>query len=186
GPLVPPGHYQVKLTVGGQTRTAPLVVAVDPRAKDAEPAIRAKTELAMATLADIDRLHRAVNAVRGTEADLDRATKDLAGKPSQAALLAQAGKLKSRFASVEGKLMQVDMKGSEANLAFPGMLNEQFASFALIIEDADTPPTAAQQALYQSLHAQLDAELVALRALQGADLVAFNAKLATSGVSAAK
>ena len=186
GPLVAPGRYQVKLTVGGQTRTVPLVVAADPREKDVEAGIRAKTELAMATKDDIDRLHRAVNAVRKTEADLDRATKALAGRSSAGALVTEAGKLKTRFAAVEGTLMQVNMKGSEANLAFPGMLNEQYASFALALEDADTPPTAAQQALYKSLHAQLDTALATWRTLEAQDLATLNGKLAASGLSEGK
>ena len=55
--------------------------------------------------------------------------------------------------------MQVNMNGSEANLAFPGMLNEQLAAFAGSLEDADTPPTTQQQALYTSLHEKLQAQL---------------------------
>ena len=61
--------------------------------------------------------------------------------------------------------MQVNMNGSEANLAFPGMLNEQIASFAAMLEDADTPPTQQQQALYRSLHEKLQAQLALWREL---------------------
>ena len=61
--------------------------------------------------------------------------------------------------------MQVNMNGSEANLAFPGMLNEQFAAFAGTLEDADTPPTTQQQALYKCLHEKLQAQLALWRAL---------------------
>jgi hypothetical protein len=39
------------------------------------------------------------------------------------------------------------------------MLNEQLAAFAHTLEDADTPPTTQQQALYTSLHEQLQAQL---------------------------
>ena len=63
--------------------------------------------------------------------------------------------------------MQVEMKGSEANLAFPGELNEQYASFAATLEDADTPPTVQQQALFDSLHARLMTRLAAWKAMQG-------------------
>jgi hypothetical protein len=59
------------------------------------------------------------------------------------------------------------MKGSEANLAFPGELNEQYASFAGTLEDADTPPTVQQQALFDDLHARLMARLAAWKAMQG-------------------
>jgi hypothetical protein len=64
-----------------------------------------------------------------------------------------------KLAGIEEALMQVSMNGSEANLAFPGMLNEQFASFAGTLEDADTQPTNQQHALYQSLHQKLQAQL---------------------------
>ena len=180
GPLVPPGRYQVKLSVGGQTLTQPLDVVVDPRLHDADAAIRAKTDLAIATEADIDRLHRAVNAVRETRAHLARAKESLAGKASAGALVAEADRLSQRLDPIEQTLMQVNMKGSEANLAFPGMLNEQFASFALSLEDADTAPTAQHRAMYHSLHAQLDDVLAKWQALQAGDLAAFNAKLAAA------
>ncbi|QUD89283.1 VPS10 domain-containing protein [Phenylobacterium montanum] len=177
GPLVPPGRYQVKLSVGGQTLTAPLTVVADPRLHDADAAIRAKTDLAVATEADIDRLHKAVNAVRKTRTDLAGAKQAMAGKKSAPALIAEADRLNSALDPIEQALMQVNMKGSEANLAFPGMLNEQFASFALALEDADTAPTAQHRAMYQSLHAQLDAVLAKWQALQANDLTRFNAKL---------
>jgi photosystem II stability/assembly factor-like uncharacterized protein len=186
GPLVAPGRYQVRLAVDGQVRTAPLLVVVDPRLPGSEAAIRAKTDLATAAASDIDRLHRAVNAVRATEADVARAKADLAAKPATKALGGQADRLQGRLGEIEATLMQVNMKGSEANLAFPGMLNEQFASFALVLEDADTAPTAQHRAMYQSLHGQLDAELAKWRDLQSHDLAAFNAKLAAAGVREVK
>jgi photosystem II stability/assembly factor-like uncharacterized protein len=149
GPLVPPGRYQVRLSVGGQTLTQPLTVIADPRLRDADAAIQAKTELAIATEKDIDRLHRAVNAVRKAKADPDHTRQ-------------------AQLASIEESLMQVNMKGSEANLAFPGMLNEQFAAFATSLEDADTAPTTQQKAMYQTLHGQLEAVLAKWDALRDA------------------
>jgi hypothetical protein len=65
----------------------------------------------------------------------------------------------AKLQEIEQALMQVNMNGSEANLAFPGMLNEQYAAFASTLEDADTPPTQQQQALYRSLHERLQAQL---------------------------
>ncbi len=185
GPLVPPGRYQVRLSVGGQTSTQPLVVIADPRLQNADAAIGAKTGLAIATEADIDRLHRAVNAVRETRAFLEKAQQSLAGKSSAGALTAEADRLNHQLDPIEQTLMQVNMKGSEANLAFPGMLNEQFASFALSLEDADTTPTAQHRAMYQSLHAQLGDVLARWQVLQAGDLAAFKAKLAGAGVTPA-
>ena len=143
GPLVAPGRYQVRLSANGQTLSAPLILIADPRVKDSKAAIDAKAALALAVWRDIDRLHRAVNAIRAARAALPP------GATSQAA----------RMSAIEQALMQVNMKGSEANLAYPGMLNERLATFALNLDDADTPPTEQTLALYKSLHAQLEVKL---------------------------
>jgi hypothetical protein len=139
--------------------------------KQSEAAIRAKAALAAAVLHDIDRLHRAVNEIRAARADLARVEKASANAP----LAARASGLDGRLAPIEENLMQVNMKGSEANLAYPGMLNERLATFALGVDDADTMPTTQHLAVYQSLHDQLEAQLAAWQTLKAGDLSAFNA-----------
>ncbi len=183
GPLVEPGHYTVKLSVGDITRTAPLTVVADPRVPNAETAIHAKTELASNAERDIDRLHRAVNSIRKTRSEFERVLKALAGKPANSALNMQAGSLSKRLDPIEQELMQVNMKGSEANLAFPGKLNELFATFALSMDDADAMPTEQHLAFYKSLHERLDAQIALWRALRDQQIAAFNARLKTSGVA---
>jgi hypothetical protein len=151
GPIVAPGQYQLRLKLADKTRTAALTVVADPRVPNSDAAIAAKTALALATYHDIDALHRAVNDIRAKRKALKTAP-------------ASAG-LEAKLARVEEALVQVNMNGSEANLAFAGMLNEQLAAFAGTLEDADTPPTAQQQALYTSLHEKLQAQLALWRGL---------------------
>ena len=151
GPIVAPGQYQLRLKLGDKTRTAALTVVADPRVPNSDATIAAKTALALATYHDIDALHRAVNDIR-------------AKRKAPKTAPASAG-LEAKLAHVEEVLMQVNMNGSEANLAFPGMLNEQLAAFAGTLEDADTPPTTQQQALYTSLHEKLQAQLALWRGL---------------------
>lgn len=55
--------------------------------------------------------------------------------------------------------MQVNIKGSEANLNYPGRLNEQIYSFAGLLDDADTAPNAQEIDTYSGFHAQLEAQL---------------------------
>lgn len=151
GPIVAPGVYKVRLTVGGVSREQSLTVVADPRVPASGPAIAEKTALAQATVADIDALHRAVNEIRAAKAKLSGP---------------EATAKRARLEAIEEALMQVNMKGSEANLAFPGMLNEQYASFASGLEDADTLPTTQQKALFASLHARLEAQLAQWKALK--------------------
>ncbi len=150
GPIVPPGQYQLRLKLGDQTRAAALTVIADPRVLNSDAAIAEKTELALATYRDIDTLHRAVNAIRAKR-------KSLTGNRAGAGL-------DTKLARIEEALVQVNMNGSEANLAFPGMLNEQLAAFAGTLEDADTPPTTQQHTLYTSLHQKLEAQLALWKA----------------------
>jgi hypothetical protein len=131
--------------LGDRSRSADLTVIADPRVALGEAAIAAKTSLALATYHDIDLLHRAVNDIRARREQLKASS--------------TAHELDLKLAGIEEALMQVKMNGSEANLAFPGMLNEELASFAGTLEDADTLPTSQQQALYKSLHLKLQTQL---------------------------
>ena len=63
------------------------------------------------------------------------------------------------MSEVEQKLIQVNMKGSEANLAFPNMLNERFDTFSHVIESGDKEPTKPQFDVFQTLSSQLDDQL---------------------------
>ena len=87
-------------------------------------------------------------------------------RKARAALPASSKAVADKMTTIEEALMQVNMKGSEANLAFPGMLNERLATFALNIDDADTPPTEQNLALYKDMHAKLDAQLAAWEKLK--------------------
>ena len=141
GVLVAPGRYTVRIAMGSEVKTAPLEVFADPRVANAADAIAAETALSWKVYGDIDRLHHAVNEIRATRTSL---------APHDAR--------RSRMDAIEAQLMQVNMKGSEANLAFPGMLNERYAAFAGSIE-ADAAPTAQQVSMYQELHAGLQTQL---------------------------
>ena len=155
GPRVAPGQYTVKLTVAGKSYEQPLTMNPDPRSAGDLAAIRAKIDLQLAVVHDIDRLHHAVNEIR---------------KAREALQKSNAPDTKQRLAAldpIEQTLIQVNMKGSEANLAFPGMLNEQLATFAATQDDADTAPTQQHRAMFENLHAQLEAQLAKWDALRG-------------------
>jgi hypothetical protein len=167
GPRVAPGPYTVKLTVAGKSFEQPLTVVADPRSAGGAGAIRAKTDLQLAAVNDIDRLHHAVNEIRAARERLQKQNETLPERD------ATAKKIAAQLAAldpIEQVLIQVNMKGSEANLAFPGMLNEQFATFAATQDDADTAPTQQHKAMFDTLHAQLEEQLKKWQQLRDGDL----------------
>jgi hypothetical protein len=159
GPLALPGDYQVKLTVGGRSQTAPLHLAIDPRNKGQEAALQKQFDLATQVHDRISQLHRAVNGIRDLRSQIQDLHKRFGDDPRLKPALATADDLDKKMSEVEQKLIQVNMKASEANLVFPNMLNERFDTFSHVIESGDKEPTKPQLEVFQLLSGQLDEQL---------------------------
>ncbi|HEY6110948.1 MAG TPA: hypothetical protein VIV62_00380 [Chthoniobacterales bacterium] len=159
GPLALPGDYQVKLTVAGKSQTAPLHLAIDPRTKGAEDALQKQFELAVQVNDRNSQLHQAVNEIREVRSQIDSLHKRFGEEERLKNALGAADDLNRKMSDVEQQLIQVNMKGSEANLAFPNMLNERFDSFSHVIDAGDNAPTKSQLDVFQMLSGQLEEQL---------------------------
>ena len=182
GPIALPGEYTVRLTYEGQTRSAPLTLKADPRVKGPLTGLQEKFTLSMEVYHDQDALHRAVNDIRAFKGEVGNALKESGGKSgSSAALATEGNSLLQRATQIEGALMQVNIKGSEANLNYPGMLNEQIYTFAELLDDADTAPNKPEVDTYAGLHSRLETQLAAWGDLKKNGIAAFCAHLRDSG-----
>lgn len=175
GPIVLPGSYTLKLSYGGETRSAPLTIEADPRVKGSLDGLKQKFALSMQVYHDQDALHRAVNDIRALKNEVETALKPSSGKPVSASLSGEGTAILKQASAIEERLMQVNIKGSEANLNFPGMLNEQIYSFSTLLDDADTAPNAEEIETYAELHAQLAAQLAAWGTLATTTVSTFRA-----------
>jgi hypothetical protein len=155
GPLALPGDYQVKLTVGGKSQTAPLHLVIDPRNKEQEAGLQKQFTLATQVNDRMSQLHQAVNEIRDLRSQIQNLHKRFGDDQRLKPALAAADDLDHKMSAIEQKLIQVNMKGSEANLAFPNMLNERFDTFSHTIEGGDTEPTEPQLDVFQMLGNQL-------------------------------
>ena len=178
GPLALPGKYTVKLTVGNQSQTQPLEIVIDPRVRNLSPADLQKQFALQMQVRDANtQLHQAVNQIRQLHAELKALHPRLESDPKLKALLEQANALDSKMTPVEEELIQVNMKGSEANLAFPDMLNESFDAFTSSLEAGDGAPTQQQYDVYKKLRSRLDQQLAAWKKVLASDVPAFNASI---------
>jgi photosystem II stability/assembly factor-like uncharacterized protein len=185
GPIAPPGQYALKLTYDGQTHTAPLALQVDPRVKGSLEGVQQKFALATQVYHDQDALHRAVNDIRTFKGEVAAALKDSAGKSGSAPLAAEGNSLVQRASEIEAVLIQVNIKGSEANLNYPGMLNEQIYSFAGLLDDADAAPNAPLVETYAGLHAKLQTQLAHWASLKKTAVSSFCAHVREAGQNVA-
>jgi len=170
GPLAPPGDYQVKLTVGSKSQTAPLHLAIDPRTKGQEAGLQKQFTLTMQMNDRISQLHQAVNEIRDLRSQIQNLHKRFGDDQRLKPALSAADDLDHKMSEVEQKLIQVNMKGSEANLAFPDMLNERFDTFSHVIEYSDKEPTKPQLDVFQMLSSQLEDQLKKWAQLKNEDL----------------
>lgn len=80
GPMVLPGRYQIRLTVGDQTRAAPLEILADPKAPPlAETGAMLALQLRIRD--DVARVSKVVNQAEWLRRQLEEAGKACAGRP---------------------------------------------------------------------------------------------------------
>jgi hypothetical protein len=182
GPLVLPGRYQVQLTAEGRTQTVILDVLPDPRVKVVPGDLEKQAALAGEIYRSVNRLHAAINQIRDLKAQIQALRKRLEDDLRLKPLLASSEELEKKLSLVEEELIQVNMKGSEANLAFPNMLNEQFDTFAASVESADAAPTQQQYEVYKTLSGRLEEQLKKLNGVLNAELAAFVESLKRSNI----
>src|SRR5205807_6235754 len=104
--------------------------------------------------------HQAINEIREVKGQIKNLHARFADDEKLKPVLAAADDLDKKMSEVEKELIQVNMKGSEGNLAFPSMLNERFDSFSHFIDAGDSnEPTKSQLDVFQTLSKQLDDQL---------------------------
>ncbi|MBZ5532887.1 MAG: glycosyl hydrolase [Acidobacteriia bacterium] len=185
GPIAMPGQYTVKLTAGGQSQTQTLELALDPRTKDMKlDDLQKQFDLAMQVRDANTDLHRGVNQIRALRAELKALHQRLESDAAMKPLLSQADALDKKMTPVEERLIQVNMKGSEGNLAFPNMFNEQLDTFSTIVQFGDGAPTRQQYEVFKMLRGQVDEQLAAWKQIMFTDVPAFNELVKTSNVPA--
>jgi photosystem II stability/assembly factor-like uncharacterized protein len=175
GPIALPGKYNVRLTVSGHSQTQPLEIVTDPRVKNvSQDDLQKQFALSVQVRDSNAELHSAVNQIRELRVGIKALRQRLEGEARLKSLLDQADALDKKLAPVEEELIQVNMKGSEANLAFPNMLNEQLDSFSSSVQAGDSAPTQQQYEVFKMLRTRLDAQLAAWKQIFSSDVPALN------------
>ena len=144
---------------------------IDPRNKGAEPALQKQLALSMQVTDRISQLHQAINEIRDLKAQIKTLHFRFSDDEKLKSALTAADDLDKKMSDVEKELIQVNMKGSEGNLAFPSMLNERFDAFSHFIDAGDsTEPTKSQLEVFQTLSKQLDEQLTKWSQIKSQDV----------------
>ena len=189
GPLVLPGSYQVRLTVGEVVQTASFTVANDPRVKTSLADLKKQQQLWLQIRDKISLLYASVQKLRDVQVQVkgwaERLGK-LAGNEAvgNEAVVQAANELAGKLAAVEDKLILPGEQKNTYDLVVPQRLNNKLSSLLPIIGSADRAPTKQARALASQYMAQIDEQLAVLELIFKNDLKALNAQIAKSKVPA--
>ena len=177
GPLALPGSYQVRVTAGGESRTKPFKISLDPRMKTTQAELQEQFDLAIKVRDRVSEANEGVIAVRKVRDQInDRlektkfAERDTARKPMTDAL----ERLRAKLTEVEEAVYQVRNRSGQDPLNYPIKLNNKIAHLAYVIESADAKPTDQTYAAFKELSGELQAELEALNKSMTTDVPAVN------------
>jgi photosystem II stability/assembly factor-like uncharacterized protein len=186
-PLAAPGSYRVRLTVGGESATAPFEIRPDPRsAATTREDLQAQQQFLLAVHDKLTATHDAVRRIREVRAQLDALKERLAaGKGDEhAKLLAAAKALDEKMTAVEEALYQTKNRSPQDPLNFPIRLDNKLNGVATSVAVGNHRPTAQAVAVRDALVAAIDVQLAKLAAIWDHDLPAFDDQARAENVSA--
>jgi len=174
GPRALPGVYQTRLRVGGRTYTQRFALKVDPRSKVTPAELREQFTFLKRLRDTVNAGVTAVITIRNVQAQLE----DRLQAASDTTRLASSTRtLADRLAAIEGELYQVRNRSFQDPLNFPPKLVERISGLSGMVASVDARPPAQAYDVYRMFAAELQRQLLALRAVLGRDLPAVNAAL---------
>jgi len=180
GPVAVPGHYQVRLTVGGQSQTAEFDLKLDPRVKVSQADLEAQFNLLIQTRDELSRVYDAVNQIQDVRSQLAGLKRRLPENASAKNIVTAADDLEKKLVAVRDDILNLDISANEDSLAYPPQLDAKLAFLAMDAGSADSAPTEAEQRQLEKLKRQSGELLAKWEDLQRRDLAAFQ-KLTAEG-----
>jgi len=176
-PLALPGAYEVRLSVGSETFSAPFTLLADPRVPASLDDRRAAFELRLGIR---DRVSEAAEALNQIQRVRDQVEGWL--KRSDDSGLKDAGKaLLERLKGVEGELVNLN-----ADKPRPGgnRIKEKLEILSGMIGESDDAPTRGATEVYAELRRQLDEQRRKLAEVLDEPVRGFNELVGGLGLSA--
>ena len=172
GPKVPPGRYQVKLTVDGKPLTQNFEIKADPRLTTTPADYAKQLEFGLKIRDKLTETHNGILQIR----EVRRQVEDLLKRVgTQSKPITDAGTaLNKKLTAIEETLYQTKNQSNQDPLNYPIRLNNKLAALGGVVGSADAAPTAQSYAVYDELVVAIDAELAKLAQTIKTDVPAFN------------
>ncbi len=181
GPVAPPGTYQVRMRVGGETQSHTFRLKKDPRSDATDADLQAQFKLLIAIRDKTSAANNAVRLVRNMRWQVgDRAPK-LTGAAAQE-FKQLSDEMMGEMSAGEREVYQVKNQSSQDPLNYPIKLNNQIAALAGTVGSGEYRPTKQALEAFATLSKDLDAQLAAINKGMNSRLPRLNAILKAAGL----
>jgi hypothetical protein len=179
GPLAVPGSYQVRLTAGGKSQTAPFELKLDPRVNISPGDLEKQFKLQLDVREQLNRVYAAVNQIQDLREQLAGLKKRL-GPDASKSLADAADVLDTKLVATRDPLINFKISASEDSLAYAPGIDARLAFLSMSVAGfSDSAPTESQSQELAKLARQTDDLLAHWQQVRDGDLVAFQ-KLAAA------
>ncbi len=182
GRKVVPGTYQVKLTVGEETRTQSIVVQKDPRLDTPLSAYQEQDDFLREVEADISEIHGGVNRLRKVRDQVDDFVKRAENQPNAEAVRDAGKALVDKMNQMEDVLIQKRTVDGQTVINFPVKLNHHFIILDGAVDSSEEGLIDGARDRLSDLSAEWQKDKAALDDLLGPELDTFNALVRDSGL----
>jgi photosystem II stability/assembly factor-like uncharacterized protein len=183
GPVAAPGQYQVRLTVGTSTQTAPLELKLDPRVKVTQADLDRQFAMLSELHDELNQVYDAVNQIQDVRTQVAGLKRRLPEDAGSRPVAVSADDLEKKLVAVRDDLVNLTISANEDSLAYPPQLDARLAYLAMDVATADSAPTEAEQLQFEKLKRQTAELLSHWDDLQRHDLAAFQKLTAERSLS---
>jgi photosystem II stability/assembly factor-like uncharacterized protein len=184
GPIVPPGTYTARLTLGETVLTHTFDVRGDPRIHSIPADSQAQYELSRKIWSSLTESHTAWKQIMDIREQIEGLSNRLEEKEGYEDVAEAAEAVTGKLKPIEEAIHQLKAESSQDILNFTPMLDNQFLGLMGTVESADARPTDGSLQLYEELRAQLDDLLGRLDQVKNSELAAFNKLVGSKNVPA--
>ena len=179
GPVVAPGQYTVKLTVGGQSAAQSVEIKKDPRVQTTPAEYQKQVTLLLKVRDRLSEANTAINRIHHVQEQL---TSVLANTSVDANIGTQARTLNDQLDIELHKLYEPRFTGfDDQTLIYPLKLNNRIAAMQGYVE-GDFPPTDQAVEVFNELSRELDSVITQLNTSLRTGVPALNGKLKAAGL----
>jgi hypothetical protein len=183
GPVAVPGEYRVRVTVGGQTQTAPLELKLDPRVHVSAGDLAEQFETLSQIHVELNHVYDAVNQIEDVRTQVAGLKRRLPENASTKTIANSADELEKKLGGLRDRMINLTISANEDSLAYPPQIDAKLAFLAMDVSTADSAPTAAEHLEFEKLKRQSGELLAGWESLQHGDLAAFQKLTAEQSLS---